>query len=261
MNYRIRKKYDIPPELLCFSTKNFVSTGLPVRKPKDNEFRRQNNLVTTNIVVPKDIGLPYGKIPRLALIAMITYIYKTKNRIMIIGSGNREHFQNLGINNNTSGRCAAEKNRQLNRLLNCAFYYEKRNKNGQAVKEYFFIAKRNTMTDINTIEQIEFSEEFYQYVLKKENIVAINKGCLAGLSAFQLDLYVSLAYWIKYLEKRPYKNKKTVIPFENLSKQLGLAFTEIRHFVRCIKNNIGRVEACLNAKVNVIKNGIQIEVL
>lgn len=261
MNYRIRKNYDIPRELLCFSTKNFVSTGLPVRKPKDNEFKRQNNLVTTNIVAPKDIGLPYGKVPRLAIIAMVTYIYKTKKRVMNIGTGNREHYENLGINNNTSGRCAADKNRQLNRLLNCAFYFKKRYNDGRVVEERFFIAKRNTLIDINTIEQIEFSDDFYKYALDKKNIVAINKGYLIGLSAFQMDLYISLAYWINYLQKQPYKNKKTVISYENLNKQLGLAFTKIRHFVRCIKNNIGRVEVCLNAKVNVIKNGIQIEVL
>ncbi len=248
----------IPKELLCFTTKNFISTGLPVKKPKENEFKRHNNLVTTNLMAPQEIGLPYGKIPRLAIIKIVTYIYQKKSQIMYIGTDNREHFENLGLNPNTSGRHAAEKNSQLNRLLNCAFYIEKKDGNGLIETERFFIAKRNSTIDIKGLIEIEFSDEFYHYVLDKKNIVPLNKSNLEGLSAVQLDLYIMLSYWLRYLSNK--KQRKAVITYEKLKEQLGLSFEEKRHLLRCIKMNMSGIESfLLEGKVNFGKSGLEIE--
>lgn len=255
---KFAEKKIIPKNLLCFTTKNFISTGLPVKKPKKNEFKRHNNLVTTNLLAPQEIGLPYGKIPRIAIIKMVTYIYQTKKQIMPIGSGNREHFKILGLNLNTSGRYSAEKNNQLNRLLNCAFYIEKKDENGLTKVERFFIAKRSSALDIKGLIEIEFSDEFYHYVLNKKNIVPLNKSYLVGLSAFQLDLYIMLSYWLRYLTNK--KQRKAVITYEKLKEQLGLAFGEKRHLVRCIKMNLERIELfLLEGKASLGKSGIEIE--
>ena len=88
---KFKKKYDIPTENLCFITKNFISTGLPMRAIDKNEFHRYNNRVSTCMLAPSDTGLPYGMIPRYAIVAIVTYIVRTDEQIMQIGSSNREH--------------------------------------------------------------------------------------------------------------------------------------------------------------------------
>lgn len=257
MNYKIRKKYDIPPENLCFTAKCFISTGLPVKRPKGNEFKRQNNLVTTNLIAPNEIGLPYGKSSRLALISMVTYVYRNQNQVMNIGAGNLNHFKSFGLGNATSGKIAAQKKDQLNRLLNCAFYVAIDKGKGAVEEKRFFIAKESTKIDVNKIQQIEFSDEFYKYASNKKNIVPISNEHFAEMSAIQMDLYFILSYWVVYLKNKCIK--ETVVTYEHLEKQLGLSFSERRYFIRSVKNNVSYIKAWLDVKIDFVEQGIQIE--
>jgi hypothetical protein len=50
-----------------FLARALVQATLPHSDPKTNEFVRRNGHFTLSILAPKDVGLPYGRYPRLVL--------------------------------------------------------------------------------------------------------------------------------------------------------------------------------------------------
>lgn len=254
-----RKKYNIPSKNLCFITKNFLSTGLPMRPINEIEFRRYNNRVSTCMLAPSHIGLPYGMIPRQAIIAMVTYIKRTEKQTMPIGTTNREHFEALGIQTNTSGRILKYKNKQLNALLNCAFYVTKINEDGESKTIRFFIAKENSIDHLNHVQSITFSDEFYHYVLGKNNAVPLDRCMLAQFARSPLcfDLYITLAFWHHYIQ---YNQKYCCsISYKALQKQLGLKFERDADFKRQIQLAIRRVKTFLEMYVLLTNDGITLK--
>ena len=252
-----RKKYNILPHNLCYITKNFLATGLPMRSTDDqNEFRRCNNLVSTCMLAPSHIGLPYGMIPRYAIIAMITYIVRTKNQTMPIGSTNREHFEALGLRTNTSGRILKYKNQQLNALLNCAFFITRTDDSGDRKTIRFFIAKEDSVDRLENVQSITFSDEFYQYALSPNNAVPLDRCILAQFARSPLcfDMYITLAYRYHYMQR----NKKYYcsISYKVLQKQLGLKFERETDFRRQIQLALRRVKMFLDMYLLMTNEGI-----
>lgn len=256
---RPSKQYDIPSENLCFISKNFVATGLPMRKFAGNEFVRQNNLVTTHMVSLQDIGLPYGMVARWIIISIVTYMVRTRKQIMYIGNSNREHFEYLGVKQTTSGRATKERNEQIKRVLNCGFHIDKQTKDGlQTESNRFYISKQERIDDVKDIKEIVISDDFYNYVIVKKQIFPLDRKVLRLLSKSQspviFDLYIFLCYQQKYM--RNTGRSQMHIPIESLVAQFGMQFKRPFDFKRRIENGVKCVQTFLQADIDIDTKGL-----
>ena len=82
---------------IAFIPRLMATTSLPVSKPQDNEFIRRNGNRSLTMLASREIGLPYGAMPRLALCAITTL---SKQSLLMITT--MEPFRDR-LNGATSG--------------------------------------------------------------------------------------------------------------------------------------------------------------
>ena len=66
--------------LVGFLARALVQATLPHSDPKSNEFVRRNGHLTLSIMAPRNVGLPYGRYPRLVLAYLSTEAVRRKTR-------------------------------------------------------------------------------------------------------------------------------------------------------------------------------------
>lgn len=64
---------------LCFFARAFVATTLPHKRPPTPQFTRECYFYTLSLTAPEEVGLPYGRLPRLALSALTTAALRAKS--------------------------------------------------------------------------------------------------------------------------------------------------------------------------------------
>ena len=115
-----------------FLARALVQATLPHSDPKTNEFVRRNGHFTLSILAPKDVGLPYGRYPRLVLAYLNT---EAVNAARLGASSSAIHFSHfcasLGIPPTTGPRGSLPMLReQMQRLFastfQCVFHDERR---------------------------------------------------------------------------------------------------------------------------------------
>ncbi len=87
-----------------FLARALVQATLPHSDPKTNEFVRRNGHFTLSILAPKDVGLPYGRYPRLVLAYLTTEAVRRKNPDIELGSHFSHFCATLGIPPTTGPR-------------------------------------------------------------------------------------------------------------------------------------------------------------
>lgn len=70
---------------LGFMARILVQVGLPHSEPKDGAFLRRNGDLSFCITAHPDVGLPYGRYPRLLLIWMTGEAVRTKSPLLHLG--------------------------------------------------------------------------------------------------------------------------------------------------------------------------------
>jgi hypothetical protein len=114
-----------------FLARALVQATLPHSDPKANEFVRRNGHFTLSILAPKDVGLPYGRYPRLVLAYFTTEAVRRKSPDVELGSHFSHFCAALGIPPTTGPRGSLPQLReQLQRLFastfQCIFHDESR---------------------------------------------------------------------------------------------------------------------------------------
>lgn len=250
---------------LGFFANIFVLGGLPYTKLLVNESKidsgkKDEVLHHTHVVIPESFtrssaytsitysdavgvyGLPYGSIPRLILIWIITELMQSNNfhrspdephyRRVFLGKSIRHLMRKIYMNEDAS---TTSRNRhtflnQLFRLSTCVISVNSLEKNSHVQRHQilrFFSDTLNWSSIQHIVEgcYFEVSYEFAQYLRARGTIPLLRESVLKlRKSPLQIDIYIWLNYRYKLIQKA------TSIPWGYLYTQFGSQVGELRNF-------------------------------
>ena len=130
-----------------FMARALVQATMPHSDPKTNEFVRHNGHYSLSILAPKDVGLPYGRYPRLVLAYLNTEAVKRKTRHIELDHHFSHFCAALGIPPTTGPRGSLPQLReQMQRLFastfQCVFHDEEK---GRHAGDGFLIAEKRAL--------------------------------------------------------------------------------------------------------------------
>ena len=229
--------------------------SLPVRRPSDEHapIIRQDGQYTL-VINPKPVvdmrrgqqvlrslGVPYGSLPRLVLIHIMTEAVRTKSRHIKLGETFTDWMRRMGFRTISYGPrgSATLIKEQLDRLLACEWMirwdhatdqgdHEFAIKEIKLTNEYAGIDRRNRVF----LREIVMTEPFFEHL--RQHAVPLNEAAIRQLrdSATALDLYTWLAYRLPRLNpKRP-----TTLSWQQLAVHFGNDGRHIRKFRQTIRD-------------------------
>ena len=172
---------------------------------------------------PRNIGLPYGSVPRLLLAWVTTEAVRTKERDLLLGESLSDFMRKLGLVP-TGGRWGSitRLRAQMRRLFaaTIAVHYEQ----GNAVTDAGFRVADKTVTfwDPKQPDQaalwkstVTLSEGFFNEIVSRP--VPLDLTVLKALtrSPLSIDIYIWLTYRVSYLKR------STTVPWAALEMQFG----------------------------------------
>jgi hypothetical protein len=229
--------------------------SLPVRRPADEHapIIRQDGQYTL-VINPKPVvgtvnghqrlrslGVPYGSLPRLVLIHIMTEAVRTKSRHIVLGATFTDWMRRMGFRTISYGPrgSATLIKAQLDRLLACEWMirWESDAEHGErefALKE---IKLTNEYAGIDRrsggfTREIYMTEDFFEHL--RQHAVPLNEIAIRQLrdSATAIDLYTWLAYRLPRINpKRP-----TAISWQQLGVHFGNDGKNIRKFRQTIRD-------------------------
>ena len=215
--------------------------SLPVRRPADDTLPiiRQDGQYTLAIT-PRPVlrrvdgqpqqmtvlGVPYGSLPRLVLIHIMTEAVRTRSRHIVLGTSFTDWMRRMGFRTVSYGpRGSATLIReQLDRLLACEWMIRWDNKTAQGDEEFAVkeVKLTNDYVGINGrngsfSREIMLTEGFFDHL--REHAVPLDENAIRQLrdSATALDLYTWLAYRLPRLSK----NRPVLISWPQLAVHFG----------------------------------------
>jgi len=218
-----------------FMARALVQATMPHSDPKTNEFVRHNGHYSLSILAPKDVGLPYGRYPRLVLAYLNTEAVKRKTRHIELDHHFSHFCAALGIPPTTGPRGSLPQLReQMQRLFastfQCVFHDEEK---GRHAGDGFLIAEKRALWwdprretgDASWGSHVVLSERFFREAT--EAPVPLDLRVLRALrSPFEIDIYVWLT-WRFFRLRKP-----VTIPWDSLQLQFGCGYKNPRHFKR-----------------------------
>ena len=218
-----------------FLARALVQATMPHSDPKANEFVRHNGHYTLSILAPKDVGLPYGRYPRLVLAYLNTEAVKRKTRRIELDHHFSHFCAALGIPPTTGPRGSLPMLReQMQRLFastfQCVFHDEEK---GRHAGDGFLVAEKRALWwdprrdtgDASWGSHVVLSERFFREAT--EAPVPLDLRVLRALrSPFEIDIYVWLT-WRFFRLRKP-----VTIPWDSLQLQFGCGYKNPRHFKR-----------------------------
>jgi hypothetical protein len=216
-----------------FLARALVQATLPHSDPKTNEFVRRNGHFTLSILAPKDVGLPYGRYPRLVLAYLNTEAVRRKSREIDLGVHFSHFCASLGVPPTTGPRGSLPMLReQMQRLFastfQCVFHDESE---GRHAGDGFLVTEkrapwwdpRQSKGEAAWGSHVVLSERFF--LEATEAPVPLDVRVLRALrSPFEIDIYVWLT-WRFFRLRRP-----VTIPWPSLMLQFGCGYANPRHF-------------------------------
>jgi len=229
--------------------------SLPVRRPADEHapIIRQDGQYTL-VITPKQVvgkldgqqrlqslGVPYGSLPRLVLIHIMTEAVRTKSRHVVLGSTFTDWMRRMGFRTISYGPrgSATLIKEQLDRLLACEWMirWESEAQQGERefgvkeiklTNEYVGVDRRNG----TFVREIYLTEGFFEHL--RQHAVPLNEHAIRQLrdSATALDLYTWLAYRLPRINsKRP-----ATISWQQLAVHFGNDGKNIRKFRQTVRD-------------------------
>jgi len=215
-----------------FIARALTQATMPHRITSDNEFTRKNGYFTLTLMSPRQVGLPYGSIPRLLVSWVTTEAVRTKSPILELGPSLSAFMAELGLTP-TGGRWGSitRLRDQMTRLFasSVTCIYDDNDKTGifgvKMVKEarLWWIPKGPDESPLWK-STLTLGTDFYDEVVK--NPVPVDMRALKALkrSPMALDIYCWLTYRMSYL------SKPIEIPWAALKTQFGADYTRTRGF-------------------------------
>lgn len=96
---------DLSQEIeLGFVTSAMVFAALPHKAVKDHIFKRKSGDTTLTVMNDPDIGIPYGRYPRLLLAHICTLAKRTGESRIFLGENQAEFVRQLGLKHDGAGK-------------------------------------------------------------------------------------------------------------------------------------------------------------
>ena len=215
-----------------FIARALTQATMPHKAPSDNEFTRQNGHFTLTIWSPRQVGLPYGSIPRLLLSWMTTEAVRTRSPVLELGPTLSAFMAELGLARRGGERGDITRFRNQTMRLFCSTVscrYE--DKTHDAGGNLNIVEKYSLWWNPKTPDQIPLwkstvtlGNSFFNEITDRP--VPIDMRALKALkrSPMALDIYCWLTYRLSYLRK------PTEIPWDALKIQFGADYTRTRGF-------------------------------
>jgi len=230
-------------------------------------FKRTNGRSTFSILNDPDIGLPFGKIPRLMVAFICSRAKKTGERVIDIGSNQSQFMRMLGMGNSGGSNGAIHRVRdQAHRLFmsNITITSNFTDESGDAEG---FSWNKLSITDEGMslwnphapqrekwVGQITLTEKFFKECI--EHAIPVSMQTLHDLrSPLAMDVYVWMTYRYNTLERL------TNISWRQMQMQIGSGYPQTTRgsldFKQNFKKQIAAVsELYPSAKFKINDNGI-----
>ncbi len=228
--------------------------SLPVRRPTDDKLPiiradGQYSLVITPKAVLQNIdgqrelkilGVPYGSLPRVILIHIMTEAVRTNSRQVYLGKNFTDWMKRMGFRTVSYGpRGSATLVRdQVDRLFACEWMIRWDGTATNGAKEYGIKEVKLTneyggvdQANASFAREIYLTEAFYDHL--KEHAVPLNEHAIRQLkdSATALDLYT----WLAYRLPRINPQRPASLSWTQLANHFGNDGKNIRKFRQSIR--------------------------
>ena len=245
----------------AYLARELVQCNLPHRDPGDVPawVRRNGNFAL--VLQPgidqktlQPIGLPYGSIPRLLLLWIVTEAVREKKRHLKLGKTLNKFLREMGLDPNTGGgkfSHAKQLKEQMKRLLNCRIsfqYSEGDATKGREARLNMEVARESRFWwDFHSPDQgslfeseIILGEVFFEAITAAP--VPVDMRAVAGLmrSPLALDLYTWATYRIHTLQGSG--RREVSISLALLKEQLGGEYTRLDHFKAALTEALAKVQ-------------------
>jgi len=243
------------PPTPSFLHSALCAMSLPVRRPKDEHapIIRQDGQYTL-VINPKPVvetaggsqrlrslGVPYGSLPRLVLIHIMTEAIRTKSRRIILGESFTDWMRRMGFRTISYGPrgSATLVREQLDRLLACEWMIRWDSSQGDGEREFGIKEIKLTNeyggTDRKSgafTREIHMTEGFFDHL--REHAVPLNEAAIRQIrdSATALDLYT----WLAYRLPRVNPKRAAAISWSQLAVHFGNEGKNIRKFRQTIRD-------------------------
>ena len=228
--------------------------SLPVRKPDNDQLPiiRQDGqyslMITPKTIMqpvngvqtPLILGVPYGSLPRLVLIHIMTEAVRTRSRQLVLGSSFTDWMRRMGFKTISYGPrgSATLIRQQLDRLLACEWTIRWDNETDQGGSEFAVREIKLTNEYAGSNEkngsfrrEILMTDGFFDHL--REHAVPLDENAIRQLrdSATALDLYTWLAYRLPRVNpKRP-----AAMTWQQLAVHFGNDGSNIRKFRQTVR--------------------------
>ena len=229
--------------------------SLPVRRPLDEAapIIRQDGQYTL-VITPKAIirpesgqaklhvlGVPYGSLPRLILIHIMTEAVRTKSRQIVLGATLTDWMRRLGYKSMSYGPrgSATLIRQQLDRLLACEWMIRWDGEDERGEKEFGIkeIKLTNEYAGVDGktgsfMREIVLTEGFFDHL--RRHAVPLNEHAIRQLrdSPTALDLYT----WLAYRLPRVSAKRHTQLSWQQLAVHFGNDGHNIRKFRQTVRD-------------------------
>jgi hypothetical protein len=210
-----------------------------------NEFTRVAQNFHLTLMAPSEIGLPWGLMPRIAVLWFSTQAVETRSPIIQLGRSRSDFMQSLGLAP-TGGKNGSilRFNDMMKRLASCNFTVTYDRGKTFKMRQAALVSAAQFIYDDTTEWKgvVQLTQEFYQNAILRPVPVrwsVINLLRREGGSPLAVDLYVYATHRVFNLES------PVEVPFKMLRLQLGSNFGNSRQgkfdFERDVTEKLARV--------------------
>ena len=211
-------------------------------------------------------GIPYGIIPRLILMWMVTEIRRTRSRWLELGHHFVDFLAKLGLSSHTGRGPRGDARRvreQMERLFRAIISFDYAQTNGKgygtawldmqvAPQGVFWWSEQKTEQDLLWGSWIEVSEAFYQAVMAFPSPLDVRVLRHIKDSSLGIDLYAILN---REAFRAMKSGKPRFLAWEWLHEQTGNEIADLRNFRRHALVQIDAIRAVHSGLIMTIQKG------
>lgn len=254
----------------AYLARELVQCTLPHRNPGDVAVwvRRNGNFALglqpgADLKSGGTLGLPYGSIPRLILLWIVTEAVRTKSRHIKLGGTLNDFLREIGLDPKTGRGKRGDATRlkdQLTRLLRCRISFEYNDDKRQSWLDMQVAPKGELWWDDNSPDQatifeshIILGEEFFKAITSAP--VPIDLRALLPLkqSPLAIDLYTWATYRLHTMQRAGMGQIK--IPLTDLQEQFGSEYSRLDNFKAAFVEALAKVQEVFPALDYAFEDG------
>ena len=254
----------------AYLARELVQCTLPHRNPGDVALwvRRNGNFALglqpgADLKNGGTLGLPYGSIPRLILLWIVTEAVRTKSRHIKLGGTLNDFLREIGLDPKTGRGKRGDATRlkdQLTRLLRCRISFEYNDDKRQSWLDMQVAPKGELWWDTASPDQatifeshIVLGEEFFKAITAAP--VPIDLRALMPLkqSPLAIDLYTWATYRLHTMQRAGTAQIK--IPLSDLQEQFGSEYSRLDNFKAAFAEALAKVQEVFPALDYAFEDG------